>query len=507
VAAFVFVSMTFRPFPSPPPTGVLETRASQPVRIGPTDQVAEIELTLSLSGQMPGGNRSTSWPGNRAPVVVRARLTGPDGTSADAADMTIEKLEPESSYATDVDPLAMAETGVVDALRWSEPCDERVDCIRRYRIAVTRHGQEGEALELALSLTGRLEYPINVPRPDGAVLGLTVASSSAAAQGMLIQTTEPETITLQPGAPTVVRDLTVVYPADDGRPARFRGLRLRVELTPIGRPSPQPTSPGGRPVTAPPGRVTLIGAGAGAGAEPILVRDLTGGPVDVRLAPFGSCGSQETCSISVRAIFEILDPRPDASYRLRWSAEGRQAGSAASQAVRISVQPAVPVEVARAEGSGELTLTRKAPSATGTALVVMVRQTGQPTGLAASGTGHDLQAVATVTVTAEASGGTRRAPVIVTIGPSFQENGEPAVVTARAGGGPATAIFRPLRSCRIEQMQCEEGYRIDAVLAPSAAAIITSAETITVHWHMTVTLGRLGSAPSPNEQPPMLVIE
>jgi hypothetical protein len=506
VAAFLFASSVFRPTPTPPPTGVLDATMSQVVHLGSTDRVAEIEVAASLSGQLPSSNRFNGWPGNVAPVVVNARLTGRNGVAAAAADLTVEALEPASSLAVDADLVALAETGVVDALHWSESCDQRADCVRHYRIGITRRGQEGRPLELTFVLTSRLEYPTNVPAPEGAALRLTVASSPVAAQAMLIQATEPETITLNPGAPSIVRDLTVGYPASDGGAARLRGLRLRVDLTPIGRPSPQPTSPGGRSATGPPGRVTL--SSAGTGAKPILVRDLTGGPLDVRFAPFDSCGSQEMCSVSIRAVFDALDPRPDASYRLRWSAEGRQvAMPGASQAIRISARPAVPVEVARAEGSGELTLTRKGPSATGTALVIMLQPTGQPTGPAGPGAGGDLQAVATVTVTAEASGSTRPAPVIVTVGPSFEENGVPAVVTTRAGGGPGTAIFRPLRSCRVEEAQCEEGYRIDAMLAPSVSAIITSAETITVHWRMTVTLGRFGSPPGPGEQLPTLLVQ
>jgi hypothetical protein len=506
VAAFMFASSVFRPTPTPPPTGVLQATMSQAVRLGPTDRLAEIELTGSLTGQLPTSNRFNGWPDDVAPVVMNARLTGGDGAPATAADLTVETLEPAPSFAVDVDVVALAETGVVDAVRWSESCDQRADCVRRYRIGVTRRGQDGQPLELKVVLTGRLEYPTNVPAPEGAALRLTVASSPAAARAMLIQATEPETITLNPGAPAVVRDLTVVYPAGGDGPARLRGLRLRADLTPIGRPSPQPTSPSGRSATGPPGRITL--SHPGASADPILVRDLTGGPLDVRFAPFGSCGSQQTCSVSIRAVFEALDPRPDASYRLRWQAEGRQAMMpGASQAIRVSVRPAVPIEVARAEGSGALTLTRKGPSAAGTALVIMVRQASEPASPAARGAGRELQAVATVTVTAEISGSTRPAPVIVTIGPSFEENGAPAVVTARAGGAPGTAIFRPLRSCRVEEVQCEEGYRIDAALAPSVSAIMTSAETVTVHWRMTVTLGSFGSAPGADEQLPTLVVQ
>jgi hypothetical protein len=515
VAAFMFASSVFRPTPTPPPTGVLQSSTSQVVHLGPTERVAEIEVTASLSGQSPTSNRFNGWPGKVAPVVVDAGLTGRDGADLGAADLTVEALDLTPSVTVDADLVALAETGVVDAVRWAESCDPSADCIRRYRIGVTRRGPEGQPLELTVVLTGRLEYPTNVPAPEGAALRLTVASSPAATQAMLIQATEPETITLNPGAPAVVRDLTVVYPAGGDGPARLRGLRLRADLAPIGRPSPQPTSPRGQSATGPPGRITLSELGAGTGTEPFLVRDLTGGPLDVRFAPFGSCGSQETCSVSIRAVFEGLDPRPDASYRLRWSAEGRQAVMpGASQAIRISARPVVPVEVARAEGSGELTLTRKGPSATGTALVIMIRQAGQPAGPSVQasgppvpGAGRELQAVATVTVTVEASGSTRPAPVIVTIGPSFEENGAPAVVTTRSGGAPGIAMFRPLRSCRVEVVQCEEGYRIDAVLAPSVSAIITSAETITVRWRMTVTLGSFGSAPRPDERLPTLVVQ
>ncbi len=515
VAAFMFASSVFRPTPTPPPTGVLHTTMSQLVHLGPIDRVAEIEVTASLSGQLPSSNRFNGWPGKVAPVVVNARLNGLEGAGPSAADLTVEALDLTSSATVDADHVTLAETGVVDAVRWVESCDPSADCIRRYRIGVTRRGPEDEPLELTVVLTGRLEYPINVPAPEGAALRLTVASSPAARQAMLIQATETETITMNPGALAVVRDLSVVYPAGGDGAARLRGLRLRADLTPIGRPSPQPTNPRGQSATGPPGRITLSDPGAGTGTEPFLVRDLSGGPLDVRFAPFGSCGSQETCSVSIRAVFEGLDPRPDASYRLRWSAEGRQAVMpGASQAIRISVRPVVPVEVARAEGSGELTLTRKGPSATGTALVIMVRQAGQPasppvqaSGPPVPGAGRELQAVATVIVTAEVSGSTRPAPVIVTIGPSFEENGAPAVVTTRAGGAPGTAIFRPLRSCRIEVVQCEDGYRIDAVLAPSVSAIITSAERITVRWRMTVILGRFGSAPSPGELLPTLLVQ
>jgi hypothetical protein len=503
VVALVWASSVFRPFPSPPPTGVLETSQSQPIRLGTGNQTAELDMTMSLTGQLDGGNRSAGWPNEVAPVVVMARLSDPGGSDTSAADLTIEAMEATSSFAVDADVAAVAEAGVLDAVRWGEPCTARTDCIRRYRIVVTRRGgDDDQPLELTLVLTSRLEYPTNVPAPKGAALRLTVASSSTVARGMLIQATRPETITLNPGAPAVVRDITFVYPAGD-RGSSGLLVRLAVDLTPIGVPSPQPTSPTGRAAAAPPARVTL----GEAGAEPILARDLTGGPMDVRLAPIGACVPEGSCSLTLRAIIETLDPRPDASYRLQWSIEGRRTvGSGDSRAPRISVVPVKPVEVARAEGSGELTLTRLRPGATETALVILVPARDLPPDPSASGRRAELQAVATVTVTAEISGSTRRAPVIVTVGPSFEENGAPAVVTARVGA-PGSVVFRPLRSCRIDGAQCEEGYRIDAALAPSVSAIITSAETVTVRWRMTVTLGSFGSAPGTGDQLPTLVIQ
>jgi len=503
VVALVWASSVFRPFPSPPPTGVLETTHRQPIRLAPGDQTAELDMTMSLTGQLDGGNRSAGWPNEVAPVVVMARLSVPGGSDTTAADLTIEAMEATPSFAVDSDVAAAAEAGVVDAVRWGEPCDARTDCIRRYRIGVTRRGgDDDQPLDLTLVLTSRLEYPTNVPAPKGAALQLKVAPSSAVTRGMLIQATQPETITLNPGAPAVVRDITVVYPAGDGGSSGIH-VRLAVDLTPIGKPSPQPTSPTGRAVTGPPARVTL----GEAGAEPILVRDLTGGPMDVRLAPPGACAPEGTCSLTLRAIIETLDPRPDASYRLQWSIEGRRtAAPGDGQAPRISVVSVKPVEVARAEGSGELTLTRLRPGATGTVLVILVPAGDLTPDPSASGRRGELQAVATVTVTAEISGSTRRAPVIVTVGPAFEENGTPAVVTARVGA-PGSAVFRPLRSCPIEGAQCEEGYRIDAALAPSVSAIMTSAETVTVRWRMTVTLGSFGSAPGPDEQLPTLVVQ
>jgi hypothetical protein len=391
----------------------------------------------------------------------------------------------------------------VDAVRWAAPCNARADCVHTYLIAITRRDDGARPIDLTLVMSSRLEYPTSVPAPAGAVLRLTASSPSAAPQRVLIQATKPETLTLDAGAPAIVRDITVEYPATDGGPSGLRALRLRADLTPIGRASPQPTNPNVRSATQPPARVTL----GVAGGEPLLVRDLTGGPIDVRLASLGACGPQGVCSLSVRAVFEALDPRPDASYRLEWSIEARrESGAGDSQAPRIAVVPAKPFELARAEASGELTLIRKVPSATGTALVILVQPTRQSSGPPGPGAVRELQAVATVTVAAEVSGSTRRAPVIVTVGPSFEENGAPAIVTA-VPGAPGTAIFRPLRSCRIEVVQCEEGYRIDAVLAPSVSAIITSAETITVRWRMTVTVGRFGSAPAPGEQLPTLVVQ
>jgi hypothetical protein len=502
VVALVWGSSVFRPFPSPPPTGVLETTHRQPIRLGPGDQTAELDMTMSLTGQLDGGNRTTGWPNEVAPVVVMARLSVPGGSAA-SADLTIEAMEATPSFAVDADVAAAAEAGVVDAVRWGEPCNARTDCIRRYRIDVTRRGgDDDQPLELTLFLTSRLEYPTNVPAPKGAALRLAVASSPTVAPRMLIQATRPETITLNPGAPAVVRDITAVYPASDGGSSGLH-LRLAVDLTPIGKPSPQPTSLSGRAVTGPLARVTL----GEAGPEPILVRDLTGGPMDVRLAPLGVCAGDGTCSLTLRAIIETLDPRPDASYRLQWSIEGRRtAGPGNGHAPRISVVPVKPIEVARAEGSGELTLTRLRPGATGTALVILVPARDLPPDPSASGRQAELQAVATVTVTAEISGSTRRAQVIVTVGPAFEENGAPAVITARVGA-PGSAVFRPLRSCKTEGAQCEEGYRIDAALAPSVSAIMTSAETVTVRWRMTVTLGSLGSAPSPDGQLPTLVVQ
>jgi hypothetical protein len=502
VVALLWVSSVFRPFPSPPPTGVLETVHSQPIRLGSGDQTAEIDVTMSLTGQLDGGDRSAGWPNGVAPVVVMARLSKPGGSDASAADLTIQAMEATPSFAVDGDVAAAAEAGVVDAVRWGEPCDARTDCIRRYRIGVTRRGGDDQPLELTLVLTSRLEYPTNVPAPKGAALQLTVAPSSPVTRGMLIQASQPETITLNPGAPAVVRDITVVYPAGDGGSSGIH-VRLAADLTPIGTSSPQPTSPSGRTVTGAPARVTL----GAVGAEPILVRDLTGGPMDVRFAPPGACAPEGTCSLTLRAIIETLDPRPDASYRLQWSIEGRRpAGPGDGRVPLISVVPVKPVEVARAEGSGELTLTRLRPGATGTALVILVPARDLPPDPSASGRRVELQAVATVTVTAEISGSTRRAPVIVTVGPAFEENGAPAIVTARVGA-PGSAVFRPLRSCRTEGVQCEEGYRIDAALAPSVSAIMTSAETVTVRWRMTVTLGSFGSAPSPDEQLPTLVVQ
>jgi hypothetical protein len=496
VVALVWVSSVFRPFPSLPPTGVLETRLSQPVQLAP-DQAAELELTLSLSGQLDSGKRSTGWPNDVAPVLVNLRLGGGDASDARVADLTVEAVGATPSLAVDADVAALADTGVVDALRWAAPCNARADCVHRYRIAITRRDEGAQPIDLTLVMSSRLEYPTSVPAPAGAVLRLTAASTSAAPQRVLIQATKPETLTLDAGASAIVRDITVEYPATEGAPSGLRALRLRADLTPIGRHSPQPTNPNMRSATQPPARVTLRVAGG----EPLLVRDLTGGPVDVRLASLGACGPQGVCSLAVRAVFEALDPRPDASYRLEWSIEARRAAAAPgdSQAPRIAVAPATLFELARAEGSGELTLTRKGLSATGTALVIML----QPTGQSAVG---ELQAVATVTVTAEVSGSTRRAPVIVTVGPSFEENGAPAIVTA-VPGAPGTAIFRPLRSCRVEDAQCEEGYRIDAALAPSVSAIITTEETVTVRWRMTVTVGRFGSPPAPGEQLPTLVVQ
>lgn len=502
VVALVWVSSVFRPFPSLPPTGVLETTLSQPVRVAP-DLAAELEVTLSLSGQLDNGKRSTGWPNDVAPVIVNLRLGGGDASDARAADLTVEAVEATPSFAVDADVAALADNGVVDAVRWAAPCNARADCVHRYLIAITRRDEGARPIDLMLVMSSRLEYPTSVPAPAGAVLRLTAASQSAAPQRVLIEATKPETLMLDPGAPAVVRDISVEYPAADGGPSGLRALRLRANLTPIGRPSPQPPNANGRSATQPPARVTL----GMAGGEHLLMRDLTGGPMDVRLASLGVCGYLGVCSLTFRAVFETLDPRPDASYRLEWSLEARRASASGdSQAPRIAVVPAKPFELARAEASGEFTLTRKVPSATGTALVILFQPTGQSSGPPGPGAVRELEAVATVTVAAEVAGSTRRAPVIVTVGPSFEENGAPAIVTA-VPGAPGTAIFRPLRSCKVEDAQCEEGYRIDAALAPSVWAIITTEETVTLRWRMTVSVGRFGSPPAPGEQLPTLVVQ
>jgi hypothetical protein len=267
-------------------------------------------------------------------------------------------------------------------------------------------------------------------------------------------------------------------------------------------PDPSGLTPGstGGPI----GKVTLDGIGDGA-----IVRNLVGEPEHVVVGPIARCSAG--CALDLSVSFESLEVRPGVSLRLDWSARvatiTRRGGGTPPAAVAITLSTLESSPVATEATSGDIRVTRKAAS--GGANIVLRLDDPSAVGGASPSTpvgvfGRALTGTATVELSVEVTGSTRRVviPVNITSPNTMRFPGSGVTV---ASGSTTRLLATPFQTCS-QPVTCEEGISIVAQLSGALVSILSDDETIVVHWTVGVSVSRIGPAAAPASEPPLLTI-
>jgi hypothetical protein len=473
--------------PDIPETGRIEASAQAEIMLGRGQDLAEGEVSVTISEAQPdpGQYRSSVAPGWARPFVV-ARMTSQGGAAAPAIALADAGPGAAGVSVTDLEP----DGSVI----WRAAClDPEAGCTVRLRILVARPAGVVGELAGRLEIEGHLEYPVNVPAPGGAKIGVSigdVAAGIAAPAG----STRSEEVVLVAGAAPAVRAVSLEGARSrDGTATRLL-VRVRLDVADDSPPAAR-SGADAPPVVGSPARLTLVGL-----ADEPIVRDLGRGAAELLIAIDAPC-ERESCARDVVVALEIIDPRPGAKARVTWVLDALVPGDVAPT-VTASTVDATPVVTATS--SGTLSLTRAEPEAS-ESISLQLSPAGPRPG------GRDLSLAVPVTGTltfrVSVSGSTRRAPVDLVVRSEVAgSQAAAAALRVSAGAQPEAAVIRPFDGCP-EDEACSEHWAISATIPPEIAAVITSGETVVVAWQLEVVVSRFGPSPAPGEPVPDLVIE
>jgi hypothetical protein len=480
VLAGAWFAATWRPYPGLPPTGLLTATAKSAVLSFDPGAVATIPIRVALSGSQPKDRAgSTTW----ARPEVAATLSG---SADEGLKMAIESSDgalvvADSSSPTRNGPLA-----------WDASCPDPSSCDLEYRVLVGNTTSAGASA--TIEIDARLEYPLSVPAPEGARLSVAVDPPTQLAGNIAAATTGESAVHVDPAGPPVVRRVLADVPRTLAQPSAPALTWLTLDATLTESDQGSPSALNGR-ANGPVGRLTIRGLGG----DPV-VRSLTGEPRRLVIGPIASCSFG--CRLELTVGFEPLEVRPGADLLLDWEAafvtvgSGRSAPPTGSLDVRFSTVDVTPL-VEQAAG-GELRLQRSEGSA-GTG--ISLELDGAPL---AAGDQFPLTGTATFDFAAEVTGSSRRVQIPVAITSSNGMRLPTAGVTA-SSGRTSRFLAAPFRSCS-QSVRCDERVTLTAQLPPALAAILSEGETITVHWRLNVSVGRLGPPLAAGEERPTLTI-